>query len=318
MATIGRTSGASFLNSPRLAYITTATFNTYFFSYTTSINLSLETVGTLSSVTGASAGNCPMGRVLRENGRKLYPGANPGVTTYLVGVYDAQTMLSGFIDPNAKVFQIYNTDKPTYLTDGVDPTTTSTDLGPSVYTRGNIMGGGNLDISGSGQIYGVLNVDNNITQYGYTFLPKFAVIMWGGSVASIPAGWLLCNGQTVVILGVSVTAPDLQGRFVLSYGTGPLVAPIAPNTTVGATGGEQNHTLTTAEMPSHTHTTNVDAPSLGLAQRTGNNTTTALDSSPGELDLVNATGLTINNTGGGTAHNTMPPYYVLCYIMKGF
>jgi len=166
MATIGRVSGASFLNTPRLQYIATATFNTYFYSYSTSINASLETIGTLSAVTGATAGNCPAGRVLRENGRKLYPGANPGITTYMVGVYDSQTMLSGFIDPNAPVFQIYNTDKPTYLADGVDPTGGATDRGPSIYTRGNILGGGDLDISGSSRIYGTERIDNGLTVYG--------------------------------------------------------------------------------------------------------------------------------------------------------
>jgi hypothetical protein len=166
MATIGRTSGASFLNSPRLSYIATAAFNTYFYSYSTSINARLETIGTLAAVTGANAGNCPMGRVLRENGRKLYPGANPGITTYLVGVYDSQTLLTGFIDPNAGVFQIYNTDKPTYLLDGVEPTVASTDRGPSIYTRGNVLGGGDLDISGNGLIYGDLGVVGDVDVSG--------------------------------------------------------------------------------------------------------------------------------------------------------
>jgi hypothetical protein len=151
MATIGRVNGASFNNTPRLSYIATATFNTYFYSYSTSINASLVTVGTLGPVTGATAGNCPAGRVLRENGRKLYPGANPDITTYLVGVYDAQTMLSGFIDPNGAVFQIYNTDKPTYLQDGVEPTANTTDQGPSVYTRGTVTAIGDI-VSTGGQI----------------------------------------------------------------------------------------------------------------------------------------------------------------------
>ena len=164
MATIGRVSGASFNNTPRLTYIATATFDTYFFSYSTSINLSLETIGTLSAVTDNPA-YCPAGRVLRENGRKLYPGANPGITTYMIGVYDAQTLLSGFIDPNAQVFQIYNTEKPTYLADGVDPTGGQSDRGPSVYTRGNIQAGGNLDISGSSRIYGSERIDNGLTVY---------------------------------------------------------------------------------------------------------------------------------------------------------
>lgn len=163
MATIGRVNGASFNNTPRLSYIATGTFNSYFYSYSTSLTAALETVGTLGPVTGATAGNCPAGRVLRENGRKLYPSANPGITTYMVGVYDNQTMLSGFIDPNAGPFQIYNTDKPTYLQDGVEPTLGTTDRGPSIFTRGNVLGGGDLDISGNAVIGGDIQIDGDVT-----------------------------------------------------------------------------------------------------------------------------------------------------------
>ncbi len=76
--------------------------------------------GTLTAVSGATAANCPKGRVLRENGRKLYPSANPGITTYLVGVFDDKTFLNGFIDPNSPVFVPFNTDKPVYLDNGVN------------------------------------------------------------------------------------------------------------------------------------------------------------------------------------------------------
>ena len=198
MATIGRTSGASFLNTPRLSYIATAAFNTYFYSYTTSINMSLETIGTLAAVTGANAGNCPMGRVLRENGRKLYPGANPGITTYLVGVYDAQTLLTGFIDPNAGVFQIYNTDKPTYLLDGVEPTVASTDRGPSIYTRGNVLGGGDLDISGNAHIYGSEIIDQGLTVHLGAIIDNTA-----------GTGLTVYNGETVATGNLGVTLGNI-------------------------------------------------------------------------------------------------------------
>lgn len=174
---------------------------------------------------------------------------------------------------------------------------------------------GTLTVNGATLIDDNLRVNGNITQYGYTLLPKFSVTMYSGTVASIPSGWLLCDGRTETINGVSVTAPNLSGRFVLSYGQGPLDF---VNTTVGATGGAQNHTLSVNEIPSHSHTSNTNAPSVGLAQRTGTNTLTTSDSSGGELDLVNTTNLSIGNTGGGLPHNNMPPYYVLSYIMKGF
>lgn len=166
MATVGRTNGASFSNTPRLSFISTAAFNTFFYSYSTSINSSLETIGTLAAVTGATAGNCPAGRVLRENGRKLYPGANPGITTYMVGVYDAQTMLSGFIDPNAQVFQIYNTDKPTFLLDGVEPTLGTTDQGPSLYTRGDITAQGAGTINSGLTVFGGETINGGSTING--------------------------------------------------------------------------------------------------------------------------------------------------------
>jgi hypothetical protein len=120
MATITSVSHNSYKNTPRRSYISVAPFNDAFFTYTTSVNSSFVTIGTLTAVTGATAANCPKGRVLRENGRKLYPSANPGVSTYLVGVFDDKTFFNGFIDPNSPLFAPFNTDKPVYLDNGVN------------------------------------------------------------------------------------------------------------------------------------------------------------------------------------------------------
>ena len=120
MATITSANNNSYKNSPRRSYISVAPFNASFFTYTTSMNANYVTTGTLTAVTGATAANCPKGRVLRENGRKLYASANPGVTTYLVGVFDDKTFLNGFIDPNSPLFAPFNTDKPVYLDNGAN------------------------------------------------------------------------------------------------------------------------------------------------------------------------------------------------------
>lgn len=125
MATIGTASHANFTNSSRRLYIATAPFHTHFFSYNGE---------TLSLVTEASCETCPIGRILRETGRKLYPGANPGVTHYMVGVYDSVTFLNGFINPNDNVFAVYNSDKPTYVPDNNDGLE-----GAPVLTTGNII-----------------------------------------------------------------------------------------------------------------------------------------------------------------------------------
>jgi hypothetical protein len=128
----------------RRSYISTEIFTSRFRSYRTYVE-NLITKGDLSQVTEDNS-LCPKGRVLRENGRKLHPGANPGVGKYLVGVYDSVTFLNGFIDPNEHVFATFNTDKPYFADNDNDSESGSVndnqseddDLGNPVYTRGNI------------------------------------------------------------------------------------------------------------------------------------------------------------------------------------
>lgn len=140
MSLIGNTNGGSLPNNSRRAYVTVGAFDSFIYTYTTSIS-NYVTTGTLTSFTSSGLGNsttCPQGRILRENGRKLYPGANPSITQFLVGVYDATTLLNGFIDPNARVFAVYTTDKSYFLADSVDAVTGRRDLGPCVVTDGDI------------------------------------------------------------------------------------------------------------------------------------------------------------------------------------
>ena len=135
MATVGRLNNACTPNTSRRSYISTAEFDEHFQSYTVSI-VDRETIGTLGPVVGASCSKCPAGRILRETGRKLYPDANVGVDRYLVGVYDSVSFLNGFIDPNANVFAVYNSDKPTYIPNNSD---SSAILGAPVATSGDII-----------------------------------------------------------------------------------------------------------------------------------------------------------------------------------
>jgi hypothetical protein len=65
------------------------------------------------------------------------------------------------------------------------------------------------------------------------------IILWSGSTGSIPSGFVLCNGSN--------STPDLRDRFVIGAGN---------SYSVGATGGSANVTLTTAQLPAHSHSTN--------------------------------------------------------------
>ena len=159
-------------------------------------------------------------------------------------------------------------------------------------------------------------------------LPKRSIIMWGGSESNIPRGWRLCDGGSLN----DVTTPDLRGRFVLPFnnnasgvngsstsggntttGTGARTSTTLSGQ-VGRTGGEVLHTTTAYEMPTHNHggqtgeapfaTSTVDA-------------AVSLTTNP----AVYGSGThhhSISNDGGGQAHNNIPPYYVLAFIMKCF
>ena len=230
MATVGRANNASYLNTARLSYISTAPFNANFFTYTTSVNSQGVTVGALSGVSGASVGNCPAGRVLRETGRKLYPGANPNVNTYMVSVYDQQTQLTGFIDPNSSVWCIYNNDKPNFWPDGVDPTANVTDAGLSIYTLGNVTSQGfistasylnvagnalvvgNMSTLGSAMVTGTMSTIGNIA--------GAANITAGGFVfAGSGVGYTTGTGGIVTQLtnkGTAVTLNKLSGEITLN------------------------------------------------------------------------------------------------------
>lgn len=123
------------------------------------------------------------------------------------------------------------------------------------------------------------------------------IVAWSGSVASIPTGWAL----------------DTNSRDKFIIGAGNLYNP-------DASGGEATHTLTEAEMPSHTHIQ--DAHSHTIRVSTGGGTDTYIDTtnfgaiSAADFAGPNAATATNQNTGGGGAHNNLPPYYAYCFIKK--
>jgi microcystin-dependent protein len=143
-----------------------------------------------------------------------------------------------------------------------------------------------------------LNTNGKLLESGSALVPRGSIIMWNGS--SAPAGWALCDGGN--------GTPDLRGRFVLSYHPGGGKAGQVPGANfnqIGGMGGEQVHTLTVGEMPSHSHTFHM----MGNANPGDNWIPSRGSNNP------QATGRT-HETGSNQPHNVMPPYYVLAYIMK--
>jgi microcystin-dependent protein len=98
---------------------------------------------------------------------------------------------------------------------------------------------------------------------------------------------------------VNFALPDLRGRTPIHIGNGH---------NFGEKGGEQAHTLTIAELPTHTHTL------AGTSSAANSNNATnamlgAVNNSYGAVqNLVALSSATLINTGGGQAHLNMQPF----------
>ena len=132
----------------------------------------------------------------------------------------------------------------------------------------------------------------------YFMVPKGSIVIWSGSVNDIPAGWVLCDGTN--------GTPDLRDRFILGAGK---------NYSSGSLGGEAAVELTINNIPAHSHKISVQNYSENGSYKTDENRV----GSPGkdyENDVTWNTDITINGQTAFEAHNNMPPYYALCYIMR--
>jgi len=177
----------------------------------------------------------------------------------------------------------------------------------------NLLVNNNLEVTGVSTFNSDINVTGTVTTStanvigdttvggtvtatsfsGNGITPIGGIIMWSGSVVSVPSGWALCNGAN--------GTPNLRDRFVVGAGSGY---------TPGNTGGSAD-----AVVVDHTHTLGPliwrrgadgafqDGPQWGGGNRTDNG--------------VNPTATTSGASGGvdGTNKN-LPPYYALAFIMR--
>ena len=173
----------------------------------------------------------------------------------------------------------------------------NTATGGIINNGGNITNKGNLLNNGDATISGKLNVDGDIS--GNLVSLKGMILMWSGTLGTIPNGWALCDGTK--------GTPDLRSRFIVGAGTpGASLAAGLTVKQVNDISGTETVTLTVEQMPTHTHGYRGDRSSnIGDSHEWEWNSGSHQDNS----EQTNA-------TGGSKPHNNMPPYYALAYIMK--
>ena len=215
--------------------------------------------------------------------------------------------------------------------------------------------GGSEDTWGSTINAGLDTIVANLNTAVDARVPSGGIIMWSGTVASIPTEWKLCDGTN--------STPDLRSRFIVGSGTDS-----GATHDIGDTGGANSTTLTEAQLPAHTHAVGTLAASDAGGHYHSNSVSTAGanqhtfsvrasgddDASGGITSAFRTTGVsgsqqtmasqnttvsgvgdhthtvTINavadhthsitgetsSVGSGSAVDNQPAYYALAFIMK--
>ena len=155
------------------------------------------------------------------------------------------------------------------------------------------------------------------------FLSEIRIMSFGFP----PKGWALCDGQLLPInqnqalfslLGttyggdgrVNFGLPNLQGRVPIHMGSGH---------TLGERGGEQAHTLSIAEIPTHVHVAKASATNGDTQFASANILAAALNVYAPPTNLTSLSPTSITTVGGSQAHLNMQPFLVLnfCIALQG-
>lgn len=151
------------------------------------------------------------------------------------------------------------------------------------------------------------------------FLSEIKIVSWPFA----QKGWALCNGQLLPInqnqplfslLGttyggdgrVNFGLPNLQGRAPMHMGNGH---------TLGELGGEQAHTLSISEIPTHTHTANAQSAAGNVPAAASNLVAGAANLYGPASNLTSLNPATIGSVGGSQAHLNMQPFLTLNFVI---
>jgi hypothetical protein len=230
-----------------------------------------------------------------NNGEPLVGGK---LDTYQAG---STTPLTTFTDSSGL---IPNTNPIILGTDGRPPDTIW--LSEGFFYKFVLSDADDVQIQVYDNLYGIIGVSPPAA----TPIPSGGILLWSGSIGSIPAGYVLCNGNN--------STPDLRDRFIV--GAGSTYAVDATGGSADATLPTHTHTATSTSVvtdPSHNHnyTTTIGSGATGNIQSGGGNAASQATTSSA-TGITVATTTTNANAGTSGTNANLPPYYALCYIMK--
>ena len=144
-----------------------------------------------------------------------------------------------------------------------------------------------------------------------TPIPSGSILLWSGSIGSIPVGWYLCNGSN--------GTPDLRNRFIV--GAGSTYAVDATGGSADAIVVSHNHTATSTSSvtdPGHKHGIYTDSTASGSGDKEVANSGTVDNNAilTATTGITVSTSTTVASAGTSGTNANLPPYYALCYIMK--
>lgn len=139
------------------------------------------------------------------------------------------------------------------------------------------------------EIYNALGDGNSLIG---GFIPIGGIIMWSGSIASVPTGWSLCNGSN--------GTPDLRDRFIV--GAGSAYVP-------GNTGGANSVTLSESQIPAHSHSGSTA--SAGDHSHSGSTSSAGSHSHTGSTDTQGNHTHLLGRFSGDSNINTQSSRYAL-------
>ena len=202
----------------------------------------------------------------------------------------------------------------------------------------NVVSGGTIasNVTATTQVVGTSNTTVATTAFVRSIIPAGVIMLWSGSVASIPSGWYLCDGNN--------STPDLRNRFIV--GAGSTYAVAATGGSADATLVSHTHTATVSD-PTHNHSASSSVSDPGHSHSFGstfvynvpsgsqlnirgdynavrgdytapvlNAATTGVSVST--TNTAASTGISVSNSSSGSSatNANLPPYYALAYIMK--